>query len=354
MEIGSEFWIEKDSYEINYELLPSWLSRFGDTVLTSSGRGAISLLLQQIDPKYKTVLLPAYICDSVILPFDEQGYECYFYEVDKRLSPKTGSIKSYKNIGVFLHMGYYGFFTNANLLKVLQDLKEQSVIIIEDITHTLFSKFKRYELNDYYIGSIHKWFGIPSGGFIASDIIVKQDLLDPPNEFINLRVSSLQQKFEYMKSKKKSLKDAYLAGFRKAEQLLDNDTGIYRIDKTSDMIIRNIDIKDIENSRRLNFEFLLKHLNDIRGIEVIFKNIENNVCPMFFPIYVRRDRDKLRSDLITKEIYCPIHWPIPNQLVGYLNSTIKNISDSILSIPCDQRYCIDDMRRIINSIKELI
>ena len=85
-------------------------------------------------------------------------------------------------------------------------------------------------------------------------------------------------------------------------------------------------------------------------MEVIFNDVENDVTPMFFPIYVKNNRDELRRKLIENEIYCPVHWPIPKQVNGHLNITTKNIYDSILSIPCDQRYQIEDMRRIINEI----
>jgi hypothetical protein len=78
MEIGSEFWLE-DPW-VNDDLASQigqtgeikWLNKFGNIVLTLSGRDAISLLLQEIKPRVKTVLLPAYICDSVIMPFIEE------------------------------------------------------------------------------------------------------------------------------------------------------------------------------------------------------------------------------------------------------------------------------------------
>jgi dTDP-4-amino-4,6-dideoxygalactose transaminase len=41
-------------------------------------------------------------------------------------------------------------------------------------------------------------------------------------------------------------------------------------------------------------------------------------------------------------------------LEGHLSSETKEIYDSILSIPCDQRYGIKDMKRIIDVIKELV
>ena len=353
MEIGSEFWLEKQVVVDYDDKIPHWLKKYGDIVLTSSGRGAISLVLDQVDPKIKRVLLPSYVCDSVLLPFEKAGYELIYYDVDKQFKPQKIEIENI-DIGIFFHMGYFGFQTNQILNDTISKLRARSVIIIEDVTHTLFSSYQKPMDNDFVIGSIRKWFGVPSGGFVASSKIINAQLLYPPNEFIDLRISSLKMKFEYIKTLNKSLKDSYLVGFRKAEQILDEDVDSYRIDRMSEMIIKYINIDKIEKVRRSNFQFLLKHLKDVKGIEVVFQNIKYDVIPIFFPIYINHNRDKLRSDLISKEIYCPIHWSFPNQLEGHLSSETKEIYDSILSIPCDQRYGIKDMKRIIDVIKELV
>ena len=83
-EIGSEFWIDQVPTEYKSGL-PQWVGKFGNIVLTSSGRGAISLMLEKT--RKKTALLPAYTCDSMILPFIAQGYDCRFYDVNRDLTP---------------------------------------------------------------------------------------------------------------------------------------------------------------------------------------------------------------------------------------------------------------------------
>lgn len=349
-EIGSEFWIDDNNLVEDNNEMPSWLRRFGNIVLTTSGRGAISLLLDHVKPRVKSVLLPSYICDSVILPFEQAGYELTYYDVDKYLKPIDIDMIKNSNVGIFLHMGYFGFSTNEILSDLISSLKYESVITIEDVTHTLFSQQNKPIESDYIIGSIRKWFGILSGGFLASDKIMNFELIDANVDFINIRRSSLNQKFQYMNSGNESMKSTYLSGFNRAEHILDEDVKPYKIDHESEVIIKNLDDKELQNYRQRNYKFLLKHLRDVDSIEVLFRDLENDVTPMFFPIYVKSNRDELRSRLIEKEIYCPVHWPIPKQVNGHLNITTKSIYDSILSIPCDQRYQIEDMHRIINEI----
>lgn len=352
-EIGSEFWIDKNETSETSSETPLWLKRLGNIVLTSSGRGAISLALNQIKPKIKRALLPSYVCDSVIIPFEKAGYELIYYDLDEYFTPQNIDIESVE-IGVFLHMGYFGFHTNGKLVDLISTLRAKAVVIIEDVTHTLFSSYTRVIENDFIVGSIRKWFGVPSGGFLAAESIIEVELENHQGMFIDLRTNGLLKKFDYVKSLDISLKCDYLQHFRDAEKLLDKDTQFYKIDEISKQKIKYFDSDHLINSRIQNYKFLLEHLQNIDGIEIIFDDLYSDVCPMFFPIYVKRGRDKLRFDLINKEIYCPIHWPIPERLKDHLNNKTEKIYNSILSIPCDQRYSVDDMLRIINSIKELI
>lgn len=353
MEIGSEFWLDKNEvYEMD-KGIPYWLEKYGNVVLSSSGRGAISLALNQINPKVKKVMLPSYTCESVITPFEKAGYELFYYDLDKHFRPKDIKIENI-DVGVFLHMGYFGFNTNEKLIDVISVLKSKSVIIIEDVTHTLFSSYPNTFGNDYIVGSLRKWLGVPSGGFLASCKIEDIKLVAPPTDLINLRRTSLNQKYEYINTNNEFLKNEFLEGFRKAEKELDEDDQFYKIDEISKKIIQNVDINNIKNSRQSNYEFLLKHLHHVKELTIIFSYLEDNVCPIFFPIYVENGRDKLRSKLSKKGIYCPIHWPLPKQLEDDLDTNVKYMYDSILSIPCDQRYNTEDMYRIITSINEIM
>ncbi|WP_240377986.1 hypothetical protein [Bacillus piscicola] len=354
MEIGSEFWLSNIAEEANGDL-PLWLSEYKNLVLTSSARGAISLLLQQVNPQKKTVLLPEYICESVILPFVEAGYKCYFYEINEDLSPNIESIKSFNTVGVFLHLGYYGFQTNCNLNDVIRHLKSQSTIIVEDITHTLFSSFNRYQSNDYFIASVRKWFGIPSGGFIASNKKQIKYNLSLNKPFIDLRTKGLITKGNYMKdiNKAENAKSQFLAQFTEAEGMLDKDVKPYSIDILSKKLISSLEKDELVKKRKENFGILLKGLSEKDEITTLFKALPKDVCPIFKPILIKGDRDLVRKKLISNKIYCPIHWPIPNVVRKDNFKNTLGIYNTILSIPCDQRYGEEDMKRIVSVIQDL-
>ena len=352
MEIGSEFWLEKIPQTSSVKTL-NFLQKFNETMLTSSGRGAITLLLQQIQPVQKSVLLPAYICESVILPFLEQEYDCKYYEVDENLVPNIESINSHENIGVFFHMGYYGFSTNSNLENVLESFRETSTIIVEDITHTLFSSYERSKFNNYYVGSIRKWVGIPSGGFLASNAGIEKKSLDEDTIFSNKRFEALINKGKYMSKNEPEIKELSLSQFSEAEGYLNLDSSPYRMDKLSVEILNTLNEEELIRKRKDNYMILSNGIKNINYLQPLFETIDEKCCPMFFPILLKENRSSIRSKLAEQDIYCPIHWPLPPQIdINVLGNTVS-IYNNVLSIPCDQRYEIKDMNRIIAVLKSI-
>lgn len=354
MEIGSEFWIsDLPTKKLDSDI--DWINTWGNYTLTSSGRGAISLMLKQIENKVisKTVLLPSYICESIIIPFIKEGYDCYFYDVNKEFMICKEGIEKFieSKIGICLHIGYYGFSTNYESYDLIDKFRKKGTIIIEDITHTLFSKYERYVYNDYYIASLRKWIGIPSGGFLAHKGTKFYNNLKVQEDFANKRKEALTIKGKYMITSQRSLKQIYLDIFQESEIILDENPKVYTIDEISNSIINSLNENEIIEARKVNFDFLLKNIRDIKVISPVFNYRVKDICPMFFPVYVEIDREIMRNILANEDIFCPIHWPIPRQIDISNYPESSKIYKNILSIPCDQRYSIKDMSRIIDVIK---
>lgn len=351
MEIGSEFWLSDIPTEYNSKL-PDWIRQFGSGELTASGRGAISLMLENVVVKAKTVLLPAYICESLILPFIIQGYTCCFYDVNEDLSPILENLKICDDIGIFLHMGYYGFPTNGCLADIIKKFKNKGTIIVEDITHTLFSDFERFEENDYYVASIRKWIGLPSGGALISPTRTIKGNLQYNEAFTCIRREALLSKAQYMRGADE-LKHQYLNLFAKAEAILDKDFTPYYIDDISKTIINNLDVDALKEKRKANFRILSEGLIGIKYLEPVFRGLTENICPIFYPIYIYKKRREIRQILIEENIFCPIHWSMPDHIDYSCFKQAARIYNSVLSIPCDQRYEMEDMERVVSVLKRI-
>lgn len=348
MEIGSEFHLEK---YIEKEMNCNSIWNYKQMIYTTSGRGALALLLEQLNPKIKTVLLPNYLCNSIIQVFVTYGYKCKFYLVNADLTPEINSIHTDK-VGVFFHMGYFGRKTNGSLYNLLKDIKSKSIIIVEDITHTLFSTYSRCVYNDYYIGSIRKWMGIPSGGFLASNNCEVKAILQKDETFSRIRKEALSLKSLYLSNKEEEVKVKFRELLATTEKMLEEFPYPYEIDNASLIRIQSIDSVSIIEKRRHNFLTLHELLQGIETIVPVYPYLAQDECPLFYPIYIK-NRDLIQYLLVKKKIYCPIHWPIPTEVKYNMPMETKEIYDTILSIPCDQRYNKNHMNRVVDLLKQL-
>lgn len=342
LEIGSEFLIEKSTnHSVDFsQVFPirKYMEFF------NSGREALALVLTEITPINKKALIPSYICESIIDTFYQYGYEIKFYDVNEKFIPNNNDLQ--KNIGVFFCLDYFGFDTTTNLNQYVEEIKNDGTIIIEDITHSMFSTKKNRIESDYLIGSIRKWFGVVGGGVALSNNTIEQPLDEEFETYTLKRKEGFKWKKEFFVSKNLSAKERYLTAFSTAEAMLDSNVKYYRMDKESYEIVTRIDIESIKYKRIANYNSLYDGLSSCTDIEIVFPRCTRNSTPLFFVIYLNKDRDKIRRFLIENKIYCPIHWPLNSK--ASKNSMV--INSKILSIPCDQRYGEVDMKRIIDLI----
>lgn len=330
-EIGSEFW--------NVPLTEKENHLFNKATWFVSGRAAFRSILQQIKIangglKPLKVALPSYLCESMIEPLVKENIDYKFYSV----SFKDGFFQcNYSNIddcNIILVIDYFGYETLSN------DFPRFSKTIIRDLTHSIFTK--KYDDADYYFGSLRKWAGFLCGGFAWKREGSLFEPCDVFNDYIALRKKAMDLKRDYIFEK--TNKKDYLNVFHKAECLIENCR--IAISCSDDMKkARYLDIEYIKATRRKNASILIDGLADI----CLITSLNKNDCPLFVPIAIN-DRDKLRKYLITRDIYCPIHWQKPYKE----QSESDNLYERELSLVCDQRYSTNDMKRIISTIREFM
>src|SRR5690606_30501079 len=117
--------------------------------------------------------------------------------------------------------------------------------------------------------------------------------------------------------------------------------GAFAMSELSEMLLRRcFDYDAIAQRRRDNYAALqssLAHLSLLGGLPP-------EVVPLGFPIRTSR-RDELRQHLFDEQIYPPVHWRIKGVVPeAFVES--HQLSDEIMTLPCDQRYGADDMHRM--------
>ena len=294
--------------------------------LVFSGRTAIEAVLRQL-PDAHTALLPSYCCDSMIVPFKAAGIDVKFYRVewDGRLKIAVDG-----SADILLWCNYFGF---------KNEMPEFDGVVIEDVTHSFLSESPCHLQSDYLVASLRKWEPVNCGGYCSVEI----DGKIPPDEFITLKSAAMELKTEYLEEPQAEKKERFLQMFGRSNHwLAENYSGLL-VDPFSREYLERVDVEKKRKIRRDNAWVLYEEL---RGKVQFMFSMEDMDCPLFVPILLP-NRDKVRAHLTKNEIYCPVHWPKPE-------GCESNIYDLELSLICDQRYGIEDMKRIVSVIKEVI
>jgi len=341
-EIGSEFWeadiADKNKlvFESNYQFL-------------LSGRTSIDFVIKDIkaNKKISTVYMPSYCCHTMIHPFIANGVDVKFYNVDLIDGIFSYDIDFNTQCDVVLIMQYFGY-QNDNVEQIIDRFKIKGKIIIEDATHSWFSSKPYCLKSDYVIASFRKWTGIACGS-IAIKRYSSFSIPVPVEQYkryIETRQRAANLKKIYMKNGIGE-KDVFLNLFNEAENMLEKNYQLYSIPDDIIDILNKLNCNKIREKRKKNAKYLTDELSKIENVKCI--SYSDNDTPLFVPILILdNNRNKLRQFLINNNIYCPVHWPLSN----LHNIKNKSIYENGLSLVCDQRYNVDDMKRIITLINE--
>jgi dTDP-4-amino-4,6-dideoxygalactose transaminase len=345
MELGSEFNLRlEDLHKVDHSII-DYLQNF-HTIYFDSGRSALRMLTETME--YGEVLLPEYICDSVLQCFS--AHRVRFYRLNERLEIDIEDLSSKVNdytVAVYV-MHYFGSLQPRPSLSALTKLKNQNdFIIIEDTTHSIFSNPQT--VGDYCICSLRKWLAIPDGGILYSGRL--------PH-----RITSMvpERNHDVNKSYAMILKTLFLDGkiesntlhrkiFAESEERLDGRVEVRQISFLSELLLLCNNVQKLIQSRKENFMRIHQELSK-SGLFPFVDISPKDHCPFTYPIKIG-ERDRLRQYLIERKIYCAVHWPLENSLLRY-NNIARQLSSEIISLPIDQRYSHQEMNYMIQAICE--
>lgn len=343
--IGSDYWITENEVETaknaSLRLLPE------EAIYFSSCRGALQTILKDVNVKNKVALLPAFTCHAVLEPFVQSGFKVLPYHLNKNLTADWDAVKKLVadyNVGVLLVHSYFGFDTLKGCEDTITLLKQNEVIIIEDMTQRVYSGFKATDA-DYHVGSLRKWLPIPDGGYLMGLKGEQPETED--KDLVDVRMKAMYQKAEYMDGNRDDDDFRYL--FAESEDIIDSRTDPFKMSEVAKNIYSATEIKNASEIRMRNFKILENGLAKFPfNIPV---KIETGVeVPFLMPLLVTERRKELQAHLAKNNIYATVIWGCPSEFKDILDENDKYIYNSILCLACDQRYNEDDMKHIINTI----
>ena len=340
-EIGSEFHFEKTNIGEGI-LTPSDVV---DSCFVFSGRTAIETVLKN-EPDIHKALLPSYCCDSMIEPFRQAGINVSFYSVSYENGLQVNLIIP-EDVDCILWCNYFGFSVS---MPDMSEFLARGGIVIEDITHSFYSKVQSHEQSTFLVASLRKWEPLLCGGYCASrkGAMNHVPVHGPMESFVTLKMSAMNLKRRYLDGDTEVEKSVFLGMFSEANDwLADNYTGL-SINQYSKNYLLHVDYRAHQSKRISNAIILYEGLTHNPYIEFLFP-IEDMDCPLFVPVIVQNGkRDLIRKKLIEHSIYCPVHWPHPK------DECKSNLYDIELSLICDHRYNEKDMQRIVEVLNNEI
>lgn len=355
MEIGSIFEIETESlfYNLDKTIQPLPVQRKGydHSLFFNTGRSAIEALLTRLKRDgYTTLLLPTFICDSVRDAAIRAGMNIKYYSIGRDLAVNWKAIVA-PDKSIFYIVQYFGQDVGEHIFEFISDLRQRNIKIIEDISLSLLSEGITVGVGDYVIGSMRKWFPITDGGILLSKEPLNGFILsDAANDYTLYYFVAQILKKKYLEGEKKfeEHKSVFLSYNQLGMESLFCDYTIRRMSKISMDLLKSLDYIGIAEKRIYNYELLKALLRKIPQVQVLVDRL-GKMVPLGMVILVN-ERDRLFNHLISKDIYCNIHWRKNESIMQHKDS--QYLSARCLTIPCDQRYGEDEMVYIYKTIKE--
>ena len=311
------------------------------------------------------ILLPSYICRVALEPFHELGIEARFYTVSLNLRPDIADIKEKidKKTKGILAVNYFGF--PQHLEEIQNICHEYRLYLIEDNAHGFLSQNNSRLLGtfgDIGFSSFWKFLPVPNGAvlFVNNDELIDSKVNVPGFSASHKQLPSVSKKSIYTSVahsllsnlelhyglKATFIRYMYRKLFLRAEgnsgQTVQNFK--VRISEISLKIAENTNFEDVCRQRRDNYKFWLGEMAERKDVSIVFKELPEGVCPLYFPI-IAKDVDSFLQDMLDKGI--PVyHWPpLPEELMGNPDYPTANfLAEHMLVLPVHQsldRNCLE-------------
>ncbi len=290
----------------------------------NTGRNCLEYILRARG--YKKVYVPYYTCEAVMEPIAKLGIPYEYYHIDIHLEIRAHF--TLKADEALLYTNYYGLRQRY----VEQLAKKVGTRLIVDNTQAFYAK-PLPGIDTFY--TCRKFYGVADGAYLYSDAVLDEEI---EQDYSYDRMAHLLKRIDL------SAEEGY-ADFRKADDGLDNQS-IRRMSKMTQRMMQSIDYEAAAKRRRENYSLLHKALGGENNLEL---PLDEDAVPMVYP-YLAPVKG-LREKLIENKVFVARYWP------NVLDWSTKDDIEYLLAcqmqpLPVDQRYGEEDIKRIIEIIKQ--
>ncbi len=307
-------------------------------VFLNGGQACLTVISDYLrDHGIGKFLLPTYLCPSIVTTLERCGLSYEFYQINEDLSVDLDDLakKITRDQAVYF-INYFGFLQAPAVLKFLEDLRQNGVIVVEDNAQ---AGFHDHPTGDFILNSIRKLVAY-DGGYL----ITRHDLapyLDQYHGLPNRRLAIIRDYRERL--------SGYLfegeGNHSELEKLFNLAEYYYRTD-----LVVNGDLQErsqierlkwelIKQIRRENYQHMLGLIRSIPEISPIFPALQADNMPFGLPVYFTGvSRDRVNAELGKAEIGLSIHWEdICSDPRTRGNPLAVDMASRMLTLAIDQR-----------------
>jgi hypothetical protein len=285
-----------------------------------SARAAFLALLRAGKPT--KVWMPKYICNAMLAPLEITGVDYVWYDLTDELE-----VGPEVRLGAgewLLYVNYFGVC--GKKVDALMQRFDPSQIVLDN-SQAFFSEPHKHALATIY--SPRKFFGVPDGGLLHSQIAVQT-----PDE---IDITSFTR-MEYLIRRLGESPEAGYAAYQRAEKSLD-DMEPRVMSRLSERIFASIEFEAARKKRLENFQMLHDVLRRKNGLVI---STDGKDIPLCYPY--RTHDVGLRQLLLANRIFVPTYWS--DAIDRLTDEKAENLVRNLLPLPVDQRYGASDMKRI--------
>ena len=349
MFVGGEFYYDP-AWRVETPMIAT-----GDMTFLNGGKACLIVISDYLrDQGIDCILLPAYICPTIVNTLENNGLICSYYQAKPDLSIDLDDLaRKAPNHGVVYFINYFGFTHSQEELALLRDLQQRGVLVVEDNAQAGFSQTT---MGDFVFNSMRKLCAY-DGGYLSTSLNMEPYIdkhKGQPNRRLPLIREYRSRLPDYLfqgKGDREKLNSLY----ESAELYYESDL-VVEGDTDERWQIEHIDWPGIKLVRRENYRFLASLISDIPELTPLLPDLSEDVMPCGLPVYVSGvPRDWLFDELGNAGIGLTIHWDAilrDPRLNG--NPVIVEMASKMMTLVIDQRVTHKQLEYLSLTLRDCI
>ena len=292
------------------------------------------------------VLLPSYLCPTMIIPFREAKVKYDFFKMKEGLLPDLEDIdkKTRQGLKAVLFIDYFGFPQRDYLAPLVERFRIKGIKTIQDTVQSwMNNEVDLYA--DFCMNSVRKYTPFEAS-VLFSKVPLNFRLKNKPiHKFLaHKRYAQLLRFYHIQTGLFKS--ETFLNHIKISNQNYHHDY-IIGMPKTNQWLLNRMDFETLGQQRRTVFHELITKISPRQ----ILKDISDKVIPLGLAVYLE-ERDKQQQQLHGLDIHCPLHWRLSDEIDKKEHLYSWDLEKHILTLPINVEHHL--LPEYVSKLKEVL